>query len=631
MADAYPGDAVVRILHIGKFYPPVPGGIERYLGDLVEAQRALGDAPAVLCHADPGAASRAGQAAAPDWLMRCPVWFNLLFAPISPAFPFWLARALRRHDAEVLHLHLPNLSAFAALMVPAARRRPWVAHWHADVETGRFPWSMRLAYPFYRVFERAVLERAEAIVVTSRPYLAASRPLRPWRHKCRVIPLGVDPARLPEVAADAAPAGAADWGAGARVLAIGRLTYYKGFDTLIEAVARLPGVALNIVGDGEERPRLERLLDRLGRPARIRLLGQADDAVCHRLLASCDVFCLPSRERTEAFGIVLMEAMRYGKPIVATRLAGSGVTWVAREDDNAVLAPPDDAPALAAALARLAGDADARARLGERGRARFLAEFDIAASARELRRLYAAIDPEPDRPLAVGVGHGRLLAVIPALDEAASIADVVARVRALDGIDVVVVDDGSRDDTPRLAAEAGATVLRPPLRQGAWGAMQTGIRHAVRHGYAGVITLDADGQHEPAELPGLLRAAAAGADVVIGACPGRGTWARHLAWRYFRLLTGFAFEDLTSGFRYYNAKACYLLAREEATLLDYQDIGVLLLLRRAGLRVAEVPVTMNPRQHGASRIFHSWWSVARYMAETTLLCLARWNSKAPNR
>jgi hypothetical protein len=136
--------------------------------------------------------------------------------------------------------------------------------------------------------------------------------------------------------------------------------------------------------------------------------------------------------------------------------------------------------------------------------------------------------------------------------------------------------------------------------------------------------MDADGQHEPAYLAQILEAAR-GADVVIAACPARGSTMRHVAWRYFRFLTGFTLEDLTSGFRYYNARACRLLAAKEATLLDYQDIGVLLLLQHAKLRIAEIPVAMNPRKYGISRVFYSWWTVVRYMAETSLLCLARWN------
>jgi glycosyltransferase involved in cell wall biosynthesis len=611
----------MRILHIGKFFPPVPGGIERFLGDLAGAQLAAGDLPVVLCHAD----AQAGMRQDPPWLMRCPVWFNLLFAPISPTFPLWLARAIRRYQPEVLHLHLPNPSAFAVLVLPAARRLPWVVHWHSDVETGRFPWSMRLVYPFYRIFERALLERAEAIVATSDAYLEASLPLSPWRYKSQVIPLGVDPNRLPEVP-EMTPCG--HWqGSGMRVLAIGRLTYYKGFDTLIRAVAGMPGIELLIVGEGAERAQLQQLLVDLGQPTHISLLGQADDATCQALLGSCDVYCLPSRERTEAFGIVLMEAMRYGKPIVASRLVGSGVNWVARENENAVLVLPDDVSELAAALADLQQDAQKRVRLGALGRQRFLSEFDIATPAKSLRHLYTQINLEHDQTEIKTVRKSNLLVVIPALDEAESIADVVKQVLALGHADILMIDDGSSDETARLAKEAGAIVLQPILPQGAWGAMQTGIRYAVREGYAGVVTMDADGQHEPAELANLLKTAESGADVVIGACPSRGSFMRRQAWRYFRLLTGFSFEDMTSGFRFYNIKACRLLAQEEATLLDYQDIGVLLLLHRAGLRVEEVPVAMNPRQFGASRIFYSWWSVARYMAETTLLCLARWNTK----
>ena len=131
-------------------------------------------------------------------------------------------------------------------------------------------------------------------------------------------------------------------------------------------------------------------------------------------------------------------------------------------------------------------------------------------------------------------------------------------------------------------------------------------------------------------MPELLEAAKH-ADVVIAACPSRGSLMRQIAWTYFRLLTGFRLEDLTSGFRYYNARACRLLAGPEATLIDYQDVGVLLLLSHARMRIVEIPVAMNARRHGASRVFSSWFTVGRYMAETTLLCLARWGFTRPGR
>jgi hypothetical protein len=114
---------------------------------------------------------------------------------------------------------------------------------------------------------------------------------------------------------------------------------------------------------------------------------------------------------------------------------------------------------------------------------------------------------------------------------------------------------------------------------------------------------------------------------VIGAFPERGSPLRQLAWTWFRRLTGFELHDLTSGFRLYNQAAMQVAASPEATLLDYQDVGALLLIRKAGLHITEVPVSMNLRQVGASRIFNSWFSVLKYMAITTLLCLARWDTR----
>lgn len=609
----------MRVLHVAKYYPPAVGGMERFLGDLADAQRAAGAEVAVLAHAH----GRAAVDGDPPWVLRCPVWFRFVFAPVSPAFPLWLRRAIRSFAPRVLHLHLPNVSALWALLLPSARALPWVVHWHSDVEPSRFRLGLRLAYPFYRIFEHVLLERADVIVATSAPYLESSRALAPWHDKCTVIPLGLDPRRLGEVA-EADRAGL--WQPGhVHLLAIGRLTYYKGFDTLIRAVSALRGMELVVVGEGEERPVLEAALNECGRPSHIRLLGQLDDAACNRLLASCDLFCLPSRERTEAFGIVLMEAMRYGKPLVTSRIPGSGVTWVVEDGRNGRLIAPDDVVAWREALVALAADGTLRARLGDEGRRRFERQFGIGECADRLARLYASIaDPEPE----VSAANRGPLVVIPALNEAKTIGAVIRAVRAQGFQDVVVVDDGSRDDTASVAAAAGARVLTPPLPQGAWGAMQTGIRYAVRNGYAAVITMDADGQHEPVYLPQLVEAARE-ADVVIGACPRRGSRLRHVAWAYFRGLTGFRFEDLTSGFRYYNAAACAQLADEEAVMLDYQDVGVLLLLHKAGFRVREIPVAMNPRQIGASRVFDSWLTVGRYMLETTLLCMARWKVKAP--
>lgn len=606
----------MRVLHIGKFFPPVPGGMEVFLRDLMLAQRQQGIDSFAIVHQG----HRAPNARESEWLVQVPVWFKILFAPISPTFPLALARAIRALEPDVLHLHLPNPSAFWVLAIPAARRLPWVVHWQSDVVPSKISPALRLAYPFYRPFEQALLDRCAAIIPTSTPYLAASEPLSRWHEKCSVIPLGVDLKRLPESKEEQHPP---IWQVNVfRILAIGRLTYYKGFDTLIRAVARLPGTQLLIVGNGDDYASLAALIRQEHAADHIQLLSEVEDATRNGLLASCDVLCLPSRERTEAFGIVLMEAMRYGKPVIASKVPGSGMSWVVDEGKTGLLAAPEEVSAWRASIVRLAEAPDFCRQLGEEAARQFARRFSIDTVSTKITRLYnALLDIAPGSAL-----KETPLIVIPAQNEADSIGKVIVTLQELGYSHILVVNDNSQDHTAEIARGLGAVVLSPPIPLGAWGAMQTGLRYAQRQGYGHVVTMDADGQHEPAYIPALL-AAGRSHDVVIGAYPQRGSLLRQWAWKFFRALTGFGIEDLTSGFRYYNAAACAVLADEEATLLDYQDVGVLLLLRRAGFSFVEVPVEMYLRANGPSRIFSSWGRVGRYMLETTLLCLAHWHPR----
>lgn len=197
--------------------------------------------------------------------------------------------------------------------------------------------------------------------------------------------------------------------------------------------------------------------------------------------------------------------------------------------------------------------------------------------------------------------------LIPAGDEDGSIVQVIMDTRRHWGqVPIVVIDNGSRDETRAAAAAAGAILLPLPLHLGAWGAMQTGLRYAQRQGWELAITLDANGQREPADIAALIAPILAGeADMVIGACPPLVSWARRPAWGYFRALSGIGMEDLTTAFRAYNRAAIDRLALPDATLLDFQDVGVLLILRHQGLRIREVPVSMRERKHGKSRVFNS--------------------------
>ena len=228
----------------------------------------------------------------------------------------------------------------------------------------------------------------------------------------------------------------------------------------------------------------------------------------------------------------------------------------------------------------------------------------------------------------------KILVVIPALNEADSISSIVEEIIAAGPYDVVVVDDNSGDATAVLAMGAGAHVIRLPHHLGSWRATQTGIKYAKRLGYDVAVTLDADGQHKPADIVKLISALSTNSGhLVIGACTERGSAARRVAWRMLRATSGIDYGDITSGFRALDRQAISLLSSSAAVIYDYQDVGVLLMCDKAGITVTEVPVEMLHRKNGKSRIFHSWPAVLAYMLTTLLLGVAKRNNtrKARNR
>ena len=218
----------------------------------------------------------------------------------------------------------------------------------------------------------------------------------------------------------------------------------------------------------------------------------------------------------------------------------------------------------------------------------------------------------------------RCLGIIPAYNEARTVGRVIREVQSCHPMDIVVVDDNSTDNTREEARKAGAQVLSLAVHSGAWVAIQAGFALAVRRGYEYAITFDADGQHLPESVKRVGQEISNGEiDVVIGSYPQRGSSLRQIAWSFFRTVSPFSFQDLTSGLRGYNARAMHLLLSPDSYMLDYQDLGVLLLLYRSGLRIGEVPVPMAPRNDGHSRVFNTWTMVVRYMYITSLLCLSK--------
>jgi rhamnosyl/mannosyltransferase len=372
----------IRVLHIGKFYPPAPGGMEKVVQLLCESERARGLDSGVLvantvprtvretCHGVP--------------VTRVAAFGAIGSVGICPAFPLAMARA--RRDVSVIHE--PNPVALVSDWL-TRQRGPLVVWFHSEVL--RPAWKYRL---LYRPFLRRVLARAARIVVSSPRLAEHAAELQPFRGKCVVVPFGIDRGRLQATPAVAARAGALRAAEpGPRILFVGRLVPYKGVDVLLRAMPHV-GATAWVVGDGPLRAALEAEAARLQVAGRVQFLGPLPDAEVVARLHACDLFVLPSVTHAETFGMVQIEAMACGKPVVSTNVR-SGVPWVNRDGETGLVVEPGDAGALATALNRLVADASLRARMGEAGRLRVEREFTLEAMAAGTAAIYRDVLSAP--------------------------------------------------------------------------------------------------------------------------------------------------------------------------------------------------------------------------------------------
>jgi rhamnosyl/mannosyltransferase len=295
-----------------------------------------------------------------------------------------MALELSERSYDIIHVHLPHplgAASYLASKKPDGHRL--IVTYHSDVVRQRH--LMRLYDP---VLHR-LLDAAHAIVVTSPNYLESSTTLARYREKCVVVPLGIDldafasTDRVRERARDIR----ASLSARHLLLAVGRLIYYKGFEVAIRALAEVPDAELVIVGEGPLRPALLKLAAGLGVQERVRLRGEVDDDEILAYYHASDLYLLPSIARSEAFGIVQVEAMACGVPVINTDLK-SGVPFVSPHGESGLTVPPEDPASLSSAVRRLLADPSMRERMGAAGKERARREFSKEALGDRVLRLY---------------------------------------------------------------------------------------------------------------------------------------------------------------------------------------------------------------------------------------------------
>jgi len=370
----------MKILQHVKGYHTSLGGIERVVEELVPELVRFPDMEVdVLCQ---GPEHR--QAALPG---RGRIYQERATLAISAAalslgdYRTWRAVAPRY---DVIHVHAPWPQSSLNLMLSRVDGVV-VVHWHSDIV------RQRLLYRGYRWLERRLLERADLILATSPKLLEESAALEGFRHKARAVPIGIAESRE-QFEDNEIGLARAKTGARGLVFSLGRLVPYKGFEYLVRAAASLaPDVRVLIGGEGPLRGELERLIRDCGVQDRVTLLGRLTDREVELYMRACDVFCLPSVQKSEAFGIVQIEAMRAGRPVVSTRITGSGIDWVNEDGVSGFTVEAQRPEALASALNRLLQDPGLAQRMGEQARRRYEAMFTARHMAEQVRTAYLSL------------------------------------------------------------------------------------------------------------------------------------------------------------------------------------------------------------------------------------------------
>jgi len=362
------GQGRLRVLHLGKFYPPYKGGVETYLEGLCQCLAATVQLQVIV----------AGESGHQTEFIRGVPVTRLKTRKVVASTPLCegMIEAIHSWPCDIIHLHWPNPFAVLAYLMSRCPAK-LVITYHSDVIRQRF-----LAAMFGPIL-RHVLRRADAIIVTSPNFVEHSSTLQPFRHCCRVVPLGIRPESLLDVSESEVAEIRARYGT-PFVMAAGRLVYYKGLHFLIAAMKSVDA-HLVIVGTGPLRERLQAQIGREGLADRVSLVGEVE--CIGPYYHAADVFVLASTARSEAFGIVQLEAMACGKPVINTRL-DSGVPFVSLHGTTGLTVEPANPAELGCALRILLQNHRFRGRLGAAARQRVAQEFTLDLMAQRTLALY---------------------------------------------------------------------------------------------------------------------------------------------------------------------------------------------------------------------------------------------------
>ena len=373
----------MRVLHFGRFDSPGFGGLERHVRLLLRGLANhvhVENLVAADEHAGPAYEERDGYR-----IYRAPSFGLLASMAVSPQLLLQARKLERTCHYDIVHLHFPDpLSHLAASLFPSTTR--FVMTWHSDIVR-----QARLL-KLYRPLLDQLLSRVDALIAATPAHFESSQQLSACPADRRfVVPYGLDYEVFrptDRCRADASHIRSAH-GNRRLVFALGRHVYYKGFEYLIRAMARIDAVLL-LGGAGPVTRELQELANREGVADRVCFAGRIPEDQLPAYYHAADVFCMPSPERSEQFGLVQLEAMACRKPVVCCELA-NGVTYVNQHSITGLVVPPRDPDALAEAINRLLNDARLCERMGEAGYRRATSEFSLVRMVQGTLRVYEQV------------------------------------------------------------------------------------------------------------------------------------------------------------------------------------------------------------------------------------------------
>ncbi|MDP1676917.1 MAG: glycosyltransferase [Bacteroidota bacterium] len=373
----------MKIVHTNKAYYPLIGGVETIVANIVEGLASVKrtGVELLVCNNLHSFSIKRKLINGVN-VTYVPMWMKIASLPISPSYPFYLLK----FKGDIIHIHepFPLADISVLLFLPFIRKNfsRIVVSWHSDIV--RQKWALWI----YSFLLHSFLKKVDLIIVATPNHISSSKFLQRYSQKCEIIPYGLKldwvndaESRYNEVKSIREKYGTP------LLLFVGRLVYYKGIKYLVDALVSLPNVNLIIIGTGPLYNELQNQINSNGLGERVSILCNVSDSDLYSFYEACDIFVLPSTEPSEAFGLVQVEAMACGKPVVSTNL-GTGVSFVNQNGITGITVQPRDSKALAEAINLLIVDSSFRETLGKNAKYRAFKEFNVESMVEKVFNTY---------------------------------------------------------------------------------------------------------------------------------------------------------------------------------------------------------------------------------------------------